>query len=111
MVTLVESGSLLMASIKHEKVYGSAWRKFRKMILARDGFSCQYCGADATTVDHVNPVARGGAILDPDNCVAACVRCNSSKQDKPAHLFFSPVSTAMLSRGSLSPMNETISYD
>jgi 5-methylcytosine-specific restriction endonuclease McrA len=36
---------------------------------------------DATTVDHIIPVAKGGTD-DLDNLVAACKRCNFSKQDK-----------------------------
>ena len=36
---------------------------------------------DATTVDHIIPVAKGGTD-DPENLVAACRRCNFSKQDK-----------------------------
>ena len=100
-----------MAQDRHGKVYGSAWKKMRKMILARDGFECGYCGQPATTVDHVQAVNKGGEILNPDNLIAACVSCNSKKQDKPSHLFLKRYSTAMLSRDSLSPLNETISYD
>jgi hypothetical protein len=107
---LSKEGSLLMAQDRHGKVYGSAWRKMRKMILARDGFTCGYCGQPANTVDHVQAVNKGGEILNPDNLIAACVSCNSRKQDKSS-VFFLRRSTAMLSRESLSPLNETISYD
>ena len=77
----------IMATTRHGKIYGSAWRRMRQMILARDSFTCQYCMAPATTVDHVVPVSKGGEILNPENLVAACVSCNSRKQDKPTHLF------------------------
>lgn len=100
-----------MVSGAHARVYGSAWRKMRTYILARDSYTCQYCAAPATTVDHVESVNKGGEVLNPENLVAACVRCNSSKQDKGAAFFYKPVSTAMLSRVSLSPPNETISYE
>jgi 5-methylcytosine-specific restriction endonuclease McrA len=100
-----------MASGKHERVYGSAWRKMRRYILARDNFTCQYCLAPATTVDHVEPVSKGGEILNPENLVAACVSCNSKKQDKSARFFLKPNPTARLYRDSLSPPNETFSYD
>ena len=96
---------------RHARVYGSAWRKMRTYILARDGHTCQYCMAPATTVDHVNPVSKGGELLNPENLVAACVSCNSKKQDKPSPFFYKRIPTAMLSRDSLSPTNETISYD
>jgi 5-methylcytosine-specific restriction endonuclease McrA len=55
----------------------------RKNILARDGYKCQYCGAQskALTVDHVIPKFRNG--LDSwDNLVAACKNCNQIKGEK-----------------------------
>jgi len=34
-----------------------AWSKIRERILIRDARLCQYCGNDATTVDHVIPIS------------------------------------------------------
>jgi 5-methylcytosine-specific restriction endonuclease McrA len=76
---------------------------------------------EANTCDHVIPVARGGSD-DPDNLVAACKRCNFSRQDrlpeemdmiktKKAGLFLDGSSTATLSRGLLSPPNDSIKHD
>lgn len=45
------------------------------------GNRCYLCGAEATTMDHVIPLARGGSHW-PANLRPACVSCNSSKQDK-----------------------------
>jgi hypothetical protein len=42
---------------------------------------CVYCGAPATTADHVRPLARGGYEA-ADNLVPACLPCNSSKSDR-----------------------------
>lgn len=53
----------------------------RRGVLARDGHTCQYCGASAETVDHVVPRSRGGRHTW-DNVVAACRRCNSGKRDR-----------------------------
>lgn len=54
-------------------------------ILARDNFTCQYCGRKAPDVelqvDHIYPVSRGG-YDDEKNCVTACITCNSSKTNK-----------------------------
>lgn len=50
-------------------------------ILARDGHKCAYCAKPATTVDHIIPKRHGGD-NSYDNCVAACIRCNSKKADK-----------------------------
>lgn len=50
-------------------------------VLARDGHKCAYCGKPATTVDHIVPKKHGGD-NSYENCVAACLRCNSKKADK-----------------------------
>ena len=42
---------------------------------------CVYCGAPATTVDHVTPLAKGGRHA-VSNLVPACQPCNSSKAAK-----------------------------
>ena len=58
-------------------------RKVRFSILARDLFTCRYCGAQADSgvalvVDHIIPVAHGGS-NDPENLIAACQPCNAGK--------------------------------
>jgi 5-methylcytosine-specific restriction endonuclease McrA len=49
----------------------------------RKATACHWCGTklDAITIDHVIPIARGGSHT-PDNLVAACLRCNSSKRER-----------------------------
>ena len=42
---------------------------------------CVYCGALATTIDHIRPLARGGHEVEA-NLVPACRSCNSSKSDR-----------------------------
>jgi hypothetical protein len=42
---------------------------------------CAYCGAPATSVDHVRPLARGGHEAEY-NLAPACISCNSSKHDR-----------------------------
>jgi 5-methylcytosine-specific restriction endonuclease McrA len=44
--------------------------------------TCVYCGAPATTVDHVVAVANGGT-HELSNLVPACSPCNSSKAARP----------------------------
>ncbi len=60
-----------------------AWRRVRKLVLERDEHTCQLrgrgCTGVATTVDHIVPLAAGGARLDPANLQAACSWCNTSK--------------------------------
>ena len=57
----------------------------RKNILMRDRYTCQYCAetltANALTLDHVLPRARGGKSTW-ENLVACCYRCNNVKGDR-----------------------------
>jgi len=55
----------------------------RKAVLARDAYTCQYCGREAggLTVDHVIPRSRGGR-SDWDNIVASCAPCNRKKGNR-----------------------------
>ena len=55
----------------------------RKAVLARDAYTCQYCGHEAPglTVDHVVPRSRGGT-SGWDNIVAACAPCNRRKGNR-----------------------------
>lgn len=56
----------------------------RKAVFMRDGHTCQYCGAQAENVDHVEPLSRGGAHAW-SNVVASCRRCNSRKENRLPH--------------------------
>ncbi len=51
-------------------------------LFKRDRYTCQYCGlqpgAAELTIDHLLPRSRGGT-SDWDNCVVACIVCNSRK--------------------------------
>jgi 5-methylcytosine-specific restriction endonuclease McrA len=55
----------------------------RKNILRRDGHRCQFCGRSdiPLTIDHINPVSRGGE-ESWENLVCACVSCNNKKGDR-----------------------------
>lgn len=52
-----------------------------RTVMARDQHRCAYCGGHATTIDHVQPRAKGGKHIW-ENCVAACRPCNSRKADR-----------------------------
>ena len=57
----------------------------RRAVFARDGWSCQYCGARTSlTVDHVIPRSKGGDSTW-DNIVASCAPCNRRKGDRLPH--------------------------
>ena len=53
----------------------------RRGVLRRDGHRCAYCGAHATTIDHVQPRSRGGRDTW-ENLVACCVSCNNAKGNR-----------------------------
>jgi 5-methylcytosine-specific restriction endonuclease McrA len=53
----------------------------RTGVLARDRYTCAYCGRHASTVDHVLPQSRGGASTWL-NAVAACAPCNHRKANR-----------------------------
>jgi 5-methylcytosine-specific restriction endonuclease McrA len=57
----------------------------RRTVLARDHYTCQYCGKQPArkdlTVDHILPRSRGG-YTTWENVVAACQRCNGRKGNR-----------------------------
>ena len=55
----------------------------RKAVLARDAWTCQYCGSDrhGLTVDHVIPRSRGGESVW-ENIVASLAPCNRRKGNR-----------------------------
>lgn len=58
-------------------------RMSRSSIMARDGYTCQYCGAKGKnlTLDHVTPRERGGQHTW-ENLVACCTACNNKKGNR-----------------------------
>lgn len=58
--------------------------KLRFRILARDNFTCQYCGNRPShsklQVDHIIPVSKGG-VNEEWNYVTSCTVCNIGKGD------------------------------
>jgi 5-methylcytosine-specific restriction endonuclease McrA len=69
----------------YDRVPGNSVPFSRRNIYKRDRFTCQYCGAqpgtNELTVDHVIPRSQGGT-TSWENCVLACVTCNSRKADR-----------------------------
>jgi hypothetical protein len=55
-------------------------------IFHRDDFTCQYCGDEASEIDHIIPAAFGGD-RHPTNLVAACRFCNATASDKVFNSF------------------------
>lgn len=53
----------------------AAWYKALRFL------PCHYCGEAGGTVDHPQPMSRGGA-RGRSNCVPCCRWCNEKKADK-----------------------------
>ena len=69
----------------------AGWSK--RGVLMRDRGRCVYCGAHATTIDHIVPRSRGGD-WSWQNTVAACQHCNERKGNR------TPAEARMRARGS-----------
>lgn len=58
-------------------------RAIRGIVLARDGYTCQYCESEdgPFEIDHIYPVSKGGSD-SLDNLLCACRSCNREKGSK-----------------------------
>ena len=75
----------------------------RRAVFARDGWRCQYCGANAENLDHVVPRSRGGQHTW-ENVVAACRRRTPAEAGfHLAHQPFAPRDGFHLTLGRLEP--------
>lgn len=68
---------------RHERGYGSAWDKLRKVVLSRDEGWCVACllygrHVPAKTVDHVIPKSEGGGD-ELSNLQSLCADCHAEK--------------------------------
>lgn len=74
------------ASTRKSNRRKSTGKRLRFEVFKRDYFTCQYCGVQppdvVLVVDHVVPVAAGGATT-LDNLITACETCNQGKADRP----------------------------
>jgi 5-methylcytosine-specific restriction endonuclease McrA len=87
------------------------YKEKRLRVLARDGFVCHYCGADAEQVDHIIPISRGGDPVDLDNMVACCKTCNISKGNRSQGVFLARTATPPVFSGSASPTQSKPTQD
>lgn len=100
-----------MSSRRGDPRLSRDYKRMRLQVLARDGHTCFYCGQDATTVDHVIPIVKGGDPIAHDNMVAACRRCNSSKGSRSEGLFLHRSVTPPVFIDNISPMRSVMAED
>jgi 5-methylcytosine-specific restriction endonuclease McrA len=94
----------------HRELGTQRWKDQRLRVLKRDGYICQYCGQDATQVDHVIPRKVGGS-HDLDNLVACCAPCNTRKGARSEGLFLGEGSTPPVFSAYLSPTQSVLHED
>jgi len=63
-----------------------AYRYIRLKVLARDRYTCYWCGRPGFTMDHVVPWSKGGRTTMA-NCICACEECNGRRGDMDAAEF------------------------
>ena len=93
----------------HRELGTQRWKDQRLRVLKRDSYICQYCGEDATQVDHVIPRSRGGG-HELENLLACCAMCNTLKGAKEG-LFLGRGSTPPVFSGILSPKQSKTMQD
>ena len=109
--TSLEGMGLALSSKKNDPRLSRDYKRVRLQVLARDGYVCFYCGQDATTVDHVIPIVKGGDPISHDNMVAACRRCNSSKGSRSEGVFLSRQITPPVFPAYVSPTRSVMAED
>lgn len=79
---LSKQDQVVLALIKTTYKWPRPYRKYKKLLVERDGLRCHYCDClmtyEQAQVDHVLAKARGGSDA-PFNLVLACYKCNHLK--------------------------------
>ena len=107
-----------MSSALKDNGSTARWRKIRQRILERDAYTCQACGLEGNTVDHITPRSLGGGD-EEFNLQCLCSKCNSAKggvnrqNGKNAQKggFFNTPRTPLTLPGLISPPNDSRSHE
>jgi len=97
---------VLVASALRDSGSTNQWRKIRQRILDRDGHTCQVCGMNGNSVDHIIPRNLGGS-YEEWNLQTLCISCNSAKGGR----FFNTIRTPLTLPVLVSPKNDSKSHD
>jgi len=94
-----------MVQGKHDPRVSRAYKQQRLRVLARDGYTCAYCGytGDDMTVDHIQSIKSGGDPISLENMISCCRPCNSAKGSRSQGVFLARNSTPPAFAGIISP--------
>ena len=79
--------NFILPKIKRDFFHSEEWENIRNIILERDLYTCQECGADCKSnkdpqIDHIEPITRNWEKrLDPKNLQVLCSDCNRLKSN------------------------------
>jgi 5-methylcytosine-specific restriction endonuclease McrA len=79
------------------------YKNARLAALRRDGYTCMYCGDEATQTDHIVSLKDGGDPCSLDNLISSCARCNNRKGSRSQAVFLASISTPPASPSKISP--------
>ena len=103
-----------MSSKRNDPRLSRKYKEVRLKALARDGWTCFYCGAEGKdmTIDHIIPISKAPELaIDIENMVTACKSCNSSKGSRSQGVFLENKRTPPVFQGNISPQKSTIHED
>lgn len=66
-------------------------QRYHRLVAGSSLDPCVYCGLAATTIDHIEPLSKGGSRRDIQNWTPMCSKCNNNKGSTSVLLaFFHP---------------------
>jgi len=79
-----------MSTKRNDPRLSRKYKEVRLKALARDGWTCFYCGYEGKdmTIDHIIPISKAPELaISMENMVSACKSCNSSKGSRSQGVF------------------------
>ena len=103
-----------MSSKRNDPRLSRKYKEVRLKALARDGWTCFYCGKEGKdmTIDHIIPISKAPELaIDIENMVTACKSCNSSKGSRSQGVFLERMRTPPVCSAFPSPTQSVIHED